>query len=85
MKKIWKLCIPKKICGTTPLCSYQENNCFQDIYDDDGVKKKRENRSPLPDLTISQRVENMCIRWKLTPEDAFYLIKMVDNQQTILL
>ena len=77
MKKIWKLCIPKKICGTTPICSYQENNCFED-------EEKRGKKSPLPEFTISQRVENMCIRWKITPDEAFYLIKMVDNQQTLI-
>ena len=83
MKKFWKLCIPKKICSTTPICSYQENNCFEDIYDDT-VYEDVEKISPLPEFTISQRVENMCIRWKITPDEAFYLIKMVDNQQTIL-
>ena len=81
MKKIWKLCIPKKICGTTPLCSYQENNCFEDTYDDE---EKRGKISPLPEFTINQRVENMCIRWKITPDEAFYLIKMVDSQQTLI-
>ena len=82
MKKIWKLCIPKKICGTVPICSYQENNSFEDDYRDDDESENTGKISPLPEFTISQRVENMCIRWKLTPDEAIYLIKMVDNQQT---
>ena len=81
MKKIWKLCIPKKICGTTPICSYQENNCFEDIYDNTYDNDENKNEET-PEFTISERVENMCIRWKISPEEALYLIRNVDGQQT---
>ena len=78
IKQMWKLCFSQKKNVDNdeeePIYSYQENNYFENIYEDDNLQ--------LEELNKEQRIRNMCRRWKIYPDQALYLINLVDMQQT---
>ena len=77
IKLLWKLCVTKKEMEEEeePIYCTVENFYFSNKYEDDNISQQEE-------FSKEQRIKNMCRRWKINPNQAIYLINLVEIQQT---